>query len=61
MGEGLVVDGAVAKSQSQAASMWRVREGIAEACGRRGESIGRASAVHLLYACFTSAISNMGF
>ena len=36
LSEGCVIDGAVAKSQSQADAMWRVREGIAEACGRRG-------------------------
>lgn len=36
MADGIVMDGAVAASESQAAAMWRVREGVAEACSRKG-------------------------
>jgi D-2-hydroxyglutarate dehydrogenase len=38
MGDGSVVDGTVASSISQAAAIWRVREGISEALTKRGES-----------------------
>lgn len=36
MASGQVSDGTVAQSQSQTDMMWRVREGISEACGKRG-------------------------
>lgn len=36
MGRGLVSDGAVARSETQAGVMWRAREGIAESLSRRG-------------------------
>ena len=38
MSQGHVLDGAVAKTKAQADTMWRIREGVAEACGRRGAS-----------------------
>ena len=38
MSQSHVLDGAVAKTRAQADTMWRIREGIAEACGRRGAS-----------------------
>lgn len=37
MAEGLVGDGTIAGSDAQAASIWRVREGVTEALTRRGE------------------------
>jgi D-2-hydroxyglutarate dehydrogenase len=37
MGGGLVTDGTIAGSDAQAAGIWRVREGVAEALVRRGE------------------------
>lgn len=36
MESGHVLDGCVAQSATQAAAMWRVREGIAEAMGKTG-------------------------
>ena len=36
--QGHVLDGAVAKTKAQSNTMWRIREGVAEACGRRGAS-----------------------
>ena len=40
MSQGHVLDGAVAKTKAQSDTMWRIREGVAEACGRRGASRG---------------------
>jgi D-2-hydroxyglutarate dehydrogenase len=53
MSTGEVLDGSVAQSQSQAALMWRVREGIAEAMGKSGgwARDQGANAPCLLHAC----------
>lgn len=36
MSEGVVADGTIAQAQTQAAALWRVREGITEALGKSG-------------------------
>lgn len=38
MSEGSVTDGTLAESETQAAAIWRVREGITESLVKRGES-----------------------